>query len=126
MKLRELEAHFIRRETRACGVGVGGCATISPHTEHEYHVQVDAIAEADGVFFLCPKCFNLNKGPVGTHGVICWRPRVPLDILPNPGRWELEGTSIDDLSLRASSSSVLLKGGCDAHFFVANGEIVFC
>lgn len=125
MKLRSLEPHFIRREIRPCGVGVGGCSVLSPHTEHEWHVDT-TFAEADGVMFLCPKCFETNGGPVGTHGVICWRPRVPAGIDPSPGRWEFEGSSIDDLSLRAGSSSVQLHGGCNAHFYVANGEIVFC
>jgi hypothetical protein len=41
-------------------------------------------------------------------------------------RWSLQGTSIDDLTLVAGSSSVYLKGTCDAHFFVRGGAIVDC
>jgi hypothetical protein len=90
-----------------------------------YH-GVDSIAEADGVLFLCPKCFVENSGPVGTHSVLCWRPRVPQTEFPVPGRWEFEGTGLHDLTLVAGSSSVLLTGGCNAHFFVRQGEIVMC
>jgi hypothetical protein len=83
-------------------------------------------AEADGVLFLCPKCFVTNNGPVGTHSVLCWRPHVPQTMSPKPGRWEFQGTGLEDLTLVAGSSSVLLLGGCCAHFFVRAGEIVDC
>jgi hypothetical protein len=79
---------------------------------------------ADGIWFLCPKCFQANGGRVGTHQVACWRPRVPQTISPTPGRWEFQGTSLKDLSLVAGSSSILLTSGCQAHFFVTNGEIL--
>lgn len=81
-------------------------------------------AEADGIMFLCPKCFEAHRGPVGTESVICWRPHVPQTINPVPGRWEMDGTGFDDLTLCAGSSSVLLMGGCNAHFFIRNGEVV--
>lgn len=80
----------------------------------------------DGIEFLCPKCFEANKGPVGTHMIICWKPHVAAHIYPAPGRWDIRGTSIDDLSLVAGSSSVSLQGGCNAHFFVENGVIQMC
>lgn len=85
---------------------------------------VETIGEADGIRFLCPKCFSDNKGNIGTHGVICWKPSVPQAVRPNPGRWELQGTGFDDLTLVAGLSSVALKGGCEAHFFIRNGEII--
>ena len=122
MRLNELEPHFIRREIRPCD-GQGDCITVSPHTEHEWHIYVDAIADADGVMFLCPKCFLSNGGDIGTHMVICWRPRVSADVSPKPGRWEFEGSGIEDLTLVAGSSSVLLIGGCAAHFHIRNGAI---
>ena len=123
MKLLDLDPHFIRRELRPCHVGAPGCLTVSEHNEHEWHIPCE-MAEADGVIFLCPKCFVDNKGPEGTHSVICWRPRVPVGVPPAPGRWEFEGTGLTDLTLRASSSSILLTGGgCAAHFFITNGSI---
>lgn len=93
-------------------------------TDSHHFRNVDAKSEADGIKFLCPKCFRENGGAIGTHAVICWAPHVPQDTRPTPGRWEMHGTSFDDLTLVAGSSSVLLKGGCNAHFFVRDGVIV--
>ena len=83
-------------------------------------------ADANGITFVCPKCFEANgmKRP-GVHSVICWDPSVPQSVSPGPGRWEFVGVSFDDLTLRAGSSSVKLEGGCDAHFFITNGEVTF-
>jgi hypothetical protein len=120
--LRELEARLIRREIRACAPGPS-CSVLSPHTQHEYHCDVDDIAAADGVRFLCPLCFKNNRGRVGTHSVICWRPRVPAGVPPVPGRWEFQGTGLGDLTLVAVSSSILLQGGCGAHFFIRRGAV---
>lgn len=75
----------------------------------------------DGIFFLCPMCFKLNDGRIGTHGVICWKPSVPLEKLPGPGRWNQTGTGVHDLSL---SPSIQLIGGCNWHGFITNGEAV--
>ena len=100
------------------------CPVVSPHSQHELHGEAPSLAEADGIQFLCPKCFAKNGGPRGTHQVLCWRPRVPAGVQPGPGRWEVVGTSFDDYSLVAGSSSVALQGGCAAHFFVTNGQIV--
>jgi hypothetical protein len=109
MRLVDLEPQFLRR------------------IDDMHFQNVDSIAEADGLWFLCPKCFAANGGPVGTHIVICWHPRVPQTTSPTPGRWELLGSGYADLTLRAGSSSVLLPGeGCKAHFFINNGEIQMC
>lgn len=82
------------------------------------------MAEADGVDFLCPKCFAANGGPVGTHRVICWfAGRVPDDATPGPGRWIPSGTGLDDLTfVGPNAASVLLQGGCAWHGFIRNGE----
>jgi len=92
------------------------------------HPCVQSLAEAQGVRFLCPKCFETNGGAAGTHGVICWSSSrgVPDDAHPRPGRWRLVGTSLDDLSLMeepGKSRSVLLVGGCAWHGFVTNGDV---
>lgn len=118
MKLAELEAEFLRYEER---------------DGSRYHVPVESIEQAQGVMFLCPKCFATNSGPVGTHRVICWsRSRgVPESAVPGPGRWSLHGTGIDDLTLNGDplppeengARSVLLTGdGCGWHGFVTNGS----
>jgi hypothetical protein len=137
--LRDLEAKLVRLEVR-----VEKCRRVRPEVwavrqegpfaDEDFYdwegptdhiVEVDAIALADGVMFLCPKCFDDPPiGPIGTHSVICWSPTIGQDHGPKPGRWNLVGTSIDDLTLVAGSSSVLLQGGCDAHFFVRDGRIV--
>lgn len=105
MKLTELEPRFLK--------------WIDDH-----HFRHDAtFAEADGIMFLCPKCWKANGGPVGTHSVICWAPKVPLTTYPVPGRWNLVGTGFADLSLVAGSSSVKLAGGCNWHGHVTAGEV---
>lgn len=111
--LIELEATFLRVEKREAG-GV-------------YHVRVEAIERAQGVMFLCPKCFAKNGGKVGTHAVICWSSSrgVPPEVSPGPGRWMLVGTGLDDLTLDGDdgkSRSVQLSGGCEWHGFVTCGE----
>lgn len=101
-----------------------------------HHFHVDTIAEAQGIWFLCPKCFDKNGGRQGTHGVICWsRSRgVPDSAVPGPGRWKIEGTGYDDLTVNAdppsTARSVALKGNCwpgeggaGWHGFVTNGEV---
>lgn len=77
--------------------------------------------DADGVMFLCPKCFVANAGPVGVHSVICWFRGVDPEMSPKPGRWDASGSTIDDLTL---TPSVHLSGGggCGWHGFVTNGR----
>jgi|SRR5579871_2605132 len=94
------------------------------HFENDREFRcVEMIGDADGVEFLCPKCFIVNGGAAGTHRIICWAPRVPLNVGPQPGRWRLVGTGQADLSLVGSSNSVQVMGGCWAHFFVERGEV---
>jgi hypothetical protein len=78
----------------------------------------------DGIIFLCPKCFS-ERGRIGTHSIICWRPHVPQTMDPVPGRWEFEGRTFNTLTLVAGSSSILLTTGCAAHFFIQKGKIVW-
>lgn len=105
MTLVDLEAKLIR---------------ITGERERAY---VETVAEADGIIFLCPTCYESNGGPKGTHSIICWRPHVPKSVKPGPGRWELIGNTVDDVTLIAGSSSIQIQGGCNAHFFVKEGSI---
>lgn len=107
MRLLDLEPQFLKFDAR----------------EPKAYSQTDSVADADGVMFVCPKCFAAQGRP-GSHSVLCWRPHVPKEITPQPGRWDFKGTGYHDLTLVAGSSSVLLLGGCNAHFFVRNGQIV--
>lgn len=107
VKLTDLEPRFLRHESDTSWR------------------EVQTIAEADGISFVCPQCFKANgmKRP-GVHSVICWQPRVPASTSPGPGRWTFSGTGYRDLTLSAKSSSIHLTGpGCGAHFFIRNGEI---
>jgi len=107
--LRQLEAHFVKYFHEGIV---------------EYWQRVDTLAEADGLWFLCPKCFA-NVGHTGCHGVLCWfEYKVPDDVKPGPGRWNPQGTSLDDLSFvpGKKSHSVQLNGGCNWHGFVTNGQ----
>lgn len=114
MKLTELNPIFVRHERR---------------DGRQLSVTVDTLAEAQGIQFLCPMCFAKNNGPIGTHAVKCWsRSRgVPDDVSPGPGRWAMEGTGFQDLTLNAdppgTARSVWLTGGCGWHGFVTNGEV---
>lgn len=93
------------------------------HHNHVSWFRVQSKDQADGIQFLCPKCFKANNGPEGTHSIICWAPQVSSNLSPRPGRWTMEGTDFNNLTLKAKSSSVQLTGGCEAHFHIINGEI---
>ena len=141
VKFLDLEPVFLTYESRV--------ETYQVHKPDEYmkdpkHVHIDAcwenktgpkiymnyvqsIDQAQGVSFLCPKCFIANGSRVGTHAVICWsRSRgVPDDASPGPGRWKLDGTGLHDLTLNGETGgarSVQLNGGCKWHGFITNGE----
>jgi hypothetical protein len=108
VKLRDLDAMLVRRDA-------GPPETYTP---------IDELAVADGVMFLCPKCYAANNGEVGTHRVLCWFVgRVPDDVDPKPGRWNPSGIGIDDLTfVGPGAASVLLVGGCGWHGFVKAGD----
>lgn len=105
--LRELEAEFVK--------DTDGGKALTP---------VQTLAEADGVMYLCPKCFVANKGPVGTHRVLNWfEDKVPDDRRPT-GRWKPSGTGLDDLTFvpGKKSCSVRVTTGCLWHGFVTKGK----
>jgi hypothetical protein len=114
MRLVDLDPKFIRYERRDDG--------------RIYHCEVQTIDEAQGVRFLCPKCFAENGGEVGTHLVVCWsRSRgVPDEAAPGPGRWSLHGSGFHNLTLNGDppggARSVQINGGCGWHGFVTAGE----
>lgn len=128
MKLTELEARFIRHEYRDdTWQEEHDGVVINVSGRREYVITVKALEDAQGVAFLCPLCFTKNGGSVGTHWVHCWsRSRgTPEEVKPLPGRWVMDGTCLDDLTLNGEpgqSRSVLLLGGCAWHGFITNGE----
>jgi hypothetical protein len=131
MRLSELNPQFMRRETREeTWTRRNEDGTTEEVTgPREYYPHVETAGEAQGISFLCPTCFKANNGPVGTHSIMCWsRSRgIPEDVTPGPGRWDLQGTSYEDLTLGADPPntlrSVKLDAGCHAHFLVTNGEV---
>jgi hypothetical protein len=130
MKLVELEPQFLKLGPQEEYRGEFAFDPMDPSKgtyfetrKRQTYLNVDEFTQADGVMFLCPKCFLQNSGPRGTHMCICWQPRVPLIISPGPGRWNFQGSNYDDLTLVAGSSSILIQGGCNAHFWIRNGEI---
>ncbi len=136
----DLQARFVRHEIRMEPRQFVKAAALAerpngPYTNDdveervgptEYIVDVDTLADADGVWFLCPKCFAANGGREGTHGVICWFVgKVPDDVAPKPGRWTPTGSGLHDLTFVPSAGrtqSVLLTAGCQWHGFVVNGD----
>lgn len=137
----DLEARFLRHEIRverrrfvkaeALAERPNGPYTDDDIEEREgpteYIPEVDTLAEAHGVWFLCPKCYAANGGAVGTHAVICWFVgKVSDNVDPKPGRWTPIGTGLHDLTFVPSagrSHSVLLTGGCGWHGFVEQGNV---
>lgn len=90
--------------------------------------RAKSIEEAQGVMFLCPKCFLKNGGPRGTHSVLLWAHNrgVAPALSPGPGRWIFKGTDFDNLSLVAppgNTDSVDTRGGsCGWHGWIRNGN----
>lgn len=97
------------------------------YIDEKHMREVDTLAEADGVWFVCPKCAAAqiakgNSKGEGAHGVLCWfKGKVPDSASPGPGRWVASGTNMEDLTL---SPSVFLNGqeSCGWHGFVRNGD----
>lgn len=92
-----------------------------------------ALSAADGVTFLCPKCYHTNAGPVGTHGITCWFVgKVPVMATPGPGRWTPAGAGLADLTFvpgeppRAVSVDLRKGGGCQWHGYIRAGVAVSC
>jgi hypothetical protein len=137
--LRDLNACFIRREVRVepyrrVRAEVYAARPLGPFEEGDieevvgdvvYLQTVDSLTEADGLFYLCPKCFAANGGPIGTHSVLNWFVgHVADDVDPKPGRWVPSGSGIDIITfIGPAAASVLLTSGCKAHYFVRNGAI---
>lgn len=132
MKLRDLDAKFIRYETRMDtwrqvlpGVTYTGeeYQTEEVPGPREFMVDVETLAEAKGVFLQCPICRQpdgsghylqvtfANRGvgdSQGSHGKD-----------GGPTRWEVSGTGLDDLTTKPS---ILLDGGCNWHGYITNGD----
>lgn len=106
MKLTDLEPRLMKLNTE----------------DHSLH-EVSSVADANALEFLCPLCFQKNNGAVGTHAYVLYTPSVDQKF-GGKGRWNFVGTSVNDLSLVNTPSSILNLSGCKAHFFITKGEII--
>ncbi len=136
MRLDELQARFIRYETRIEPHSVvdGDPATWrergSPTKEvigpQVYLLPIDSLEQAQGLTFLCPKCFLENSGPVGTHSCeVTFENRGVSDEQGTQNkqggvRWTVSGAGLHDLTI---TPSILLIGGCDWHGFITTGWV---
>ena len=133
MRLRDLEPQFIRYETGIADEFLGqkqpDGSTQWGGFECEYLPHVSTLAEAQGIYFLCPKCYVPGKNEsngIGVHQVaVTFAGRGVLDHQgchnseSRPTRWNVSGTGFDDLTV---TPSILLQGGCGWHGWITNGE----
>jgi len=133
MKLRALEAQFLRWESKvetrefvndpAVGIASGTHEVTGPV---DYFHPVGTLAEAHGICFLCPLSYQRQGGPVGAHTVqvfFCGSPVPPhlgLNSDNQPVRWTPAGSGLDDLTL--SPSIAEQDNSCKWHGHVSNGD----
>lgn len=136
LKLTKLHPRFVRYESRieTWSVIDGDPATWrergTPTREvtgpRQYLTSVEKLDQAQGITFLCPKCFAQNDGEIGTHG--CEVTFENREVQPDhgsqgsdgqPTRWTVSGTGLEDLT---TLPSILLIGGCGWHGYITNGE----
>lgn len=92
--------------------------------------HVESIDQAQGLMFLCPKCFLANGGPVRTHSVIVWSRSRGVPTRRRQGRGAghspaLGFTISPSTAIRlATRARIDLSGtaGCQWHGFITNGE----
>ena len=117
--LRDLDARFIRLDVRVeirrrVRPEIWEMRKDGPWAESDFYdwegpcdylVDVDAIGDADGLRLLCPKCYDDPPvGPVGTHSVICWSPKVSQDWGMRSGQFAFEnGCRLQTSALRRVS-----------------------
>lgn len=126
--LRELEGYLTHYEERSVPRDEFVDGIKHPDGIERSYRHVATLAEADGVRFLCPKCFAKNGGARGTHSVsVGFAGRCPpgsytKNLEGQDVRWQVSGTGLDDLVL--SPSIQLLchppppPGFCAWHGFV--------
>lgn len=106
----------------------------SPRPLSYEHHKVESLDEADQITFLCPLCFERNKGSEGTHSV--WVSFAGRNVPPeagshdsngNPSRWTIAGGSgLGDLVLTPSiliDAGMPADKGCHWHGFIGSSGI---
>lgn len=150
MNLVDLQPQFVRYETRIEDYEViageastwreRGCPTEIVNGPREYMAHVESLVEAQGIWFLCPKCYagNIHRLPpgatdvegagIGVHQVqVTFEGRGVKDDQGShgtdgkPTRWNVSGTGYVDLT---TAPSILVGPTCGWHGYITNGEIV--
>lgn len=121
--LMELGGQFIRfREESSDEMLARGVAKPTFFLE-----RVSALNEAHGIRFICPKSFAAHGGMAGAHSVQVYfaGSPVPNHIGVNKNgdavRWNVSGTSLDDLSLSPSIQEQ--DSICGWHGFVGSSGV---
>jgi len=98
-------------------------STLAPHfirvTGNGFR-EVESYRDAQGIYFLCPFCFQRKGSAEGVHSVLVWFAGrdVPDDETPAP-RWRVSGSGYDDLTITPSID----LGPGEWHGFVTRGEV---
>lgn len=125
MKLRDLNAHFVRvrRENVDPNAWIDGM--LSPSGVREYLDRCE-FADAHGIWFDCP-CATCATNEHGLSVLIGFEGRdAPVDSLSmgsngHASRWRIVGGSgLDDLQLMPS---IQVHGGCNWHGFIGSSGV---
>jgi len=136
MTLSQLKPYWVRYETRiekwTRVIGDPKTWKSGDPTEivtgpREYTIPVKKLADAQGIEFLCPKCFAANGGERGTHlcsvtfeGRGVESHQGAHNKAGQPTRWSVSGTSLKNLTI---APSILIEDSCGWHGFITNGEV---
>jgi hypothetical protein len=136
MLLTNLEPNFICYETKVEEYEVvdgdpqtwreRGCPTKKVTGPREYKNFLPSISGAEGIIFLCPKCFIEKNGKVGVHSCeVTFKGQVADEVGThnkegNPVRWDVSGDKMENLTI---NPSILLDGGCGWHGWIKDGQI---
>lgn len=142
MRLRDLDPWFIRYKTviktweRVIGDPLtwkAGDPTETVTGPREEMDRVETLAEAQGIFFRCPKCVSRSDEPNAeglrvAQGHYLQVTFADRGVEPQQGchgkngeptRWNVSGTGFDDLT---TTPSILLYGGCEWHGYITSGD----
>jgi hypothetical protein len=121
--LRQLDAALTKYRCEAVDPAAWIDGVRHTNGKRETFTPVRALADADGVWFVCPKCWQgdghrvrigfAGRAAPGTYG---------HNSKGEPVLWNLDPTStgIDDLAL---SPSVQIEGGCNWHGWVGSNGV---
>jgi len=133
VRLRDLEAYFTKCRDRPVDMTSWEDTNANPgKTTVRGYRHVETLAEADGVWFLCPKCYVKNGGVLGTHMIAIGF--ADRDCLPGSysqdrngvdTRWNVSGADIDSLTLTPSIdlSQPEIVSCCGWHGFVGSNGV---